>query len=147
MAPRRSNRPVRVRAPPLKFVKSNRSAAQDPKKMCSKSGLLFVSVPRIYFTLPKERGCCDSHCLGKKPGCKLSETLRRESRRVHTNTRTQTHHLFNLAVTRNSLLASGSGSSSTQVIQPQSAAGRAPRGGGEYEERRRIGGRGFITYI
>lgn len=46
-----------------------------------------MSVRRIYFTLPKERRCCDSHCLGKKPGCKLSETLWRESRYTHKHTR------------------------------------------------------------
>lgn len=78
---------------PLKFVKSSRWARLSGQKMCSKSGLLFVSVRRIYFTLPKERRCCDSHCLGKKPGCKLSETLRRESQhaRTHSMTHTQTH--------------------------------------------------------
>lgn len=52
-----------------------------------------MSVRRIYFTLPKERRCCDSHCLGKKPGCKLSETLRRESQhaRTHSMTHTRRH--------------------------------------------------------
>lgn len=62
--------------------------------MCLEYGLIFVSVRRIYFTLPKERRCCVSHCLGKKPGCKLSETLWRESRRArtspHAHTRTHT---------------------------------------------------------
>lgn len=79
--PRQTARCLRVS--PLKLVKSSRSATRGDGKMCSKSGLVFVSVRRIYFTLPKERRCCDSHCLGKKPGCKLSETLWRESQHTH----------------------------------------------------------------
>lgn len=71
--------------------------------MCSECGLVFVSVRRIYFTLPKERRCCVSHCLGKKPGCKLSETLWRESRRARTRAHAHTHthvHMHAMKVSR-----------------------------------------------
>lgn len=78
---------------PSKLVKCRRVSGRGADNMCLEYGLVFVSVRRIYFTLPKERRCCVSHCLGKKPGCKLSETLWRESRRARTgaNAHTRTH--------------------------------------------------------
>ncbi|KAJ1182735.1 hypothetical protein NDU88_007916 [Pleurodeles waltl] len=38
-------------------------------KAGSPRALLYVSVRRIYFTLPKERGVLRRQCLGKGPGC------------------------------------------------------------------------------
>ncbi|KAI5614843.1 hypothetical protein C0J50_10997 [Silurus asotus] len=44
------------------------------RNVFSEQDYFFVTVRRIYFTLPREQWCYDFHCLGKKPGCKLGET-------------------------------------------------------------------------
>ena len=84
----------------LKLATWSRYVAQDEEKICLRSELFFVTVRRIYFTLPKEHGYYASHCLGKKPGCKLGEThLERSSTLCNSTKRTRSNLLLSRLAT------------------------------------------------